>query len=96
MMDSALILIGAGAHLSVAVEVARLNNRIPAGIVDSASFKTGKILGIDVVGGDEQIERLIAENADFHIAITKPAIRRKLRDHIQRMNGRLVTLNSST
>jgi sugar O-acyltransferase (sialic acid O-acetyltransferase NeuD family) len=91
-MDTALILIGAGAHLSVAVDVARLNDIAPAGVIDGALAAGSERCGIKVIGGDDRIAGLAAKGASFHIAITNPKVRRKLRDVIEGNGGSIVSL----
>jgi sugar O-acyltransferase (sialic acid O-acetyltransferase NeuD family) len=90
-MASNLVLIGAGAHLSVAAEVARLNRVAVAGVVDGA-FRAGEErCGLKVLGDDSVVAKLIAE-AVFHIAITQPAIRRKMREHVEHCGGQTISL----
>jgi sugar O-acyltransferase (sialic acid O-acetyltransferase NeuD family) len=90
-MADELVFIGAGAHLPVAAEVARLNRFAVAGVIDGA-LPIGEMRGgTTVLGGDDLIEGLVTKAA-FHVAITEPAIRRKLRMQIERHGGRTISL----
>jgi sugar O-acyltransferase (sialic acid O-acetyltransferase NeuD family) len=90
-MTEELVFIGAGAHLSVAAEVARLNRMVIAGLLDREFRVGGERFGIKVLGDDSLIEQL-AKKAVFHIAITEPAIRKKLRAQIESHGGQIVRL----
>jgi sugar O-acyltransferase (sialic acid O-acetyltransferase NeuD family) len=92
MKSAPLVLIGAGGHMTVAAEVARLREIAVRGVLDAALAKSGERGGIDALGHDQQIEALAREGCEFHIAITAPGIRSRLRNELDRRGARAVSL----
>lgn len=91
-MRDSLVFVGGGAHLSVAVEAARLSGFKMRGVLDSALDTGSTRAGLPVLGGDEKIDALLAEGWQFHISVTEPATRAKLRAQLEKRQAALVTL----
>ncbi len=87
-----IVFIGAGAHLAVVAEAARLCGHTVVGVLD-AGKPVGSVAGtMMVLGSDDEIARLAAPDLAFHIAITAPDVRERLREHVGECGGHLLTL----
>ena len=91
-MGKKLIFIGGGAHLSVALEAAQLSNADPYGVLDNELKVGATRSGLRVLGGDAKIDELIAANCDFHVSVTDPTVRARLRTQLEARKATLVTL----
>lgn len=90
-----LVLIGGGGHCKAVIDVALSCNRQILGIIDNA-ISTGEcIVGVPVIGCDNDIKDLITEygdNIEFIVTvgqIKSPLVRKKLADAITELGGTL-------
>lgn len=81
---SPLVLIGAGGHLSVVAEVARLTGHEVRGAIDPAFAPGARPAGVEILGGEDQIAPLWRNGCAFHIALTDPHARHRLRTLLER------------
>lgn len=73
-----VLIVGGGGHCKVIIEVFRAMGREPAGILDPHT-KESHVLGVAVLGGDDQIERLFEMGyRHAHVAIGLNSLRRRL------------------
>lgn len=88
-----LIIVGAGGHGKVVADVAQSLR-----CYEAISFIDGRYpaltahFGLDVVGSDESISRLISSEAEFVVAIGDNLIRRRLFSRLAEENARFATI----
>lgn len=65
-----IVLIGGGGHCKSVIDVILSGGsyRIK-GILDNAALPGTEILGVPIIGGDENIDRLISEGVSFHVSL---------------------------
>lgn len=88
-----LVLVGAGGHAKVVVEVARAQGRFGiVGVIDPRPPGTA-VLGVPVLGGDEALPRLRAEGVAWaFVALGGNALRQRIGGELRAMGFRLATL----
>ncbi len=88
-----LVLVGAGGHAKVVIEVARAEGRFDvAGVVDPRP-PAERVLGVPVLGGDEALPRLRAEGVAWaFVALGGNAVRERIGAELRAAGFRLATL----
>jgi UDP-perosamine 4-acetyltransferase len=88
-----LVLVGAGGHAKVVIEVARAEGRFNLmGVVDPRPA-TPLVLGVPVLGGDEVLPRLRAEGVAWaFVALGGNALRERIGGQLRAAGFRLATL----
>ena len=97
-MKKTLILIGGGGHCTSCIDVIEQTEQFKViGILDKQELVGQKVLGYDIIGTDEQIDRLLIEGHEFLITIGQirsPQLRQKLFAKLQACHARLATVIS--
>lgn len=95
-----IILVGGGGHCKSCIEVIRSTNQYNIkGILDIPSELGKDILGIKVIGNDDDYDKYIQENCVFLITvgqIKSPNIRIKIYDKLKKLGANLETIVAST
>jgi UDP-perosamine 4-acetyltransferase len=88
-----LVLVGAGGHAKVVIEVARAQGRFAiVGVVDPRP-PADRVLGVPVLGGDEALPRLRAEGVAWaFVALGGNAARERIGGALRAAGFRLATL----
>ena len=88
-----LVLVGAGGHAKVVIEVARAEGRFDVmGVVDPRP-PAGRVLGVPALGGDEVLPRLRAEGVAWaFVALGGNAVRERIGAGLRAAGFRLATL----
>lgn len=90
---TSLIIVGAGGHGKVVADVAQSQS-----CYDAIRFIDGRYpalkmhFGLDVIGSDEAINRLVSSDAEFVIAIGDNAIRRRIFSRLVEEKARFATI----
>jgi UDP-perosamine 4-acetyltransferase len=85
-----ILIVGGGGHSMVIIEVFRAMGCEPAGILDP-HFKDREVLGVAVLGGDDQAEGLFeAGYRRAHVAIGNNPLRRRLGENLKKLGYQLV------
>lgn len=98
MKDKNLILIGGGGHCKSVIDIAEALGYQIVGILDRPSEVGKKVLGYDVIGCDEDIEKYV-DDALFMITvghIKDSTLRVRLHDMVLNAGGKLATLIAPT
>ena len=97
-MKKKLILIGGGGHCKSCIDVIEQSGQYKiAGIIDKQENIKKTVLGYDVIGTDEQIERLATRGFYFLVTVGQiktPLVRQKLFNELIRCNANMVTIIS--
>lgn len=97
MNGKELILIGGGGHCKAIVDVALSAHRSVMGILDNALEKGSRVLGVSVIGNDNDIKSIVEQYGDdveFLISvgqIKSAEVRRRISDEIINAGGALAT-----
>lgn len=88
-----LVIVGAGGHAKVVIEVARADGRFRlAGLIDPHPASE-QVLGVPILGGDEALPRLRAEGIAWaFVALGSNAARQRIGDGLRAAGFRLATL----
>jgi sugar O-acyltransferase (sialic acid O-acetyltransferase NeuD family) len=93
-----LILIGGGTHCKSCIDVIETTKKYEiCGILDNNYTENETILGYPIIGNDDLIEKLVAQNYQFLITIGQiksPDLRIKLFDLVKKFGGNLATIIS--
>ena len=88
-----LILLGAGGHAKVTIDVARRSGREVTGLLSKMEPAEHGPLGVPVLGGDERLEDLTFLSAhDFFVAVGSRHVRRRLAKLLLERGAVLATL----
>ncbi len=97
-MITELVLIGGGGHCKSAIDVIEQSGQYKiVGILDKPELAGQKVLGYNIIGSDEQIEKLVTEGYEFLITIgqIQPSQTRiKLFHKLLESNAKLATILS--
>lgn len=97
MNGKELILIGGGGHCKAIIDVALSAHRSVMGILDNAFEKGSRVLGVPVIGNDNDIKSIVEQYGDdveFLISvgqIKSAEVRRRISDEIINAGGALAT-----
>lgn len=92
MRESRLILVGGGGHCKAVIDVVRSSGRSIYGILDNSLPVGSDVLGIPVVGNDNDIPSLANEDTEFLITvgqIKSSSIRHNIANAIVTAGGKL-------
>lgn len=85
-----VLVLGAGGHAKVVIELLRASGRVVGAIID-ADPRPRELLGVPVVGGDERLEALRREGfAQAFVAVGDNHLRQKIARQVQAAGYRLV------
>lgn len=93
-----LILVGGGGHCKSVIDAALSAGLRVRGILDQPDEVGGEVLGVPVVGCDDDAARYVDE-CDFVVtvgAIKDPSLRLRLWDYLQSIGARMATVVAST
>lgn len=97
-MKNKLILIGGGGHCKSCIDVIEQSGQYEiAGILDKRENIGQRVLGYEIIGEDEQIEKLAREEFSFLITlgqIRTSEVRKKLYDELLRCKAPIATIIS--
>ena len=97
-MKSKLILIGGGGHCKSCIDVIEQSGQYKiAGILDKRENIGKTVLGYEIIGEDEQIEKLAREEFSFLVTlgqIRSSEVRKKLYDELVRCKAHIATIIS--
>lgn len=94
MSERRLILVGGGGHCKAVIDVAVSVGRNVYGILDNNIATGSMVLGVPVIGGDDDIASVADENTEFVITvgqIKSSSIRRSIADRIRLAGGELAS-----
>lgn len=90
MSERRLILVGGGGHCKAVIDVAISAGRNVYGILDNNIAAGSTVLGVPVIGSDNDISSFADENTEFIITVGQiktSSIRRKIADRIRLAGG---------
>ena len=97
-MKQTLILLGGGGHCKSCIDVIEQTEQFKVvGILDKQELVGQKVLGYDIIGTDELIERLLAEDHEFLITVGQiqtSQLRQKLFAKLKACHAKLATVIS--
>jgi sugar O-acyltransferase (sialic acid O-acetyltransferase NeuD family) len=97
-MKRKLILLGGGGHCKSCIDVIEQSKQFQiVGVLDSLENVGHTILAYDIIGTDEQIDELVAEECEFLVTvgqIRSPKVREKLFAKLQAGNAKIATVIS--
>lgn len=94
MSEKRLILIGGGGHCKAVIDVALSAGRTIYGILDNAIATGNTVLGVPVIGNDNDISSFVDDNTEFIITvgqIHRSAIRRLIAERVKSAGGVFAT-----
>ena len=92
--NTKLVLIGGGGHCKTVIDIAASSNREILGIIDRSIPAGTKVLGVPVLGNDDEIPKLVQEyghDVEFVITVGQlksSAVRRRLAEEVEKAGGR--------
>lgn len=100
MTNRDLVLVGGGGHAKACLDVIRAEGRFRVvGIVDKAELLGTTVLGVPVIGTDDELAALTARGLNFLVAlgqIRTPAPRKRLYTLLKRLGATLPTIIAPT
>lgn len=94
-----LVFVGGGGHCLSVIEAARSIGRQIRGIIDSGIPVGTEVLGVPVLGGDDDIPRFVEEDCEFLITVgslRNPGVRRRLAALVSEAGGTFGKIIAST
>lgn len=90
--EKKLVLVGGGGHCKAVIDVARSVGRQIMGIIDSNLPIGSTVLGVPVIGNDDDVAALACDDVEFLITvgqIKSAGLRRMLAENVEQAGGRL-------
>lgn len=98
MSDSRLILIGGGGHCKSCIDVIEQEGKSEIfGVLDAAEKLGEKVLGYEIIGTDDDIEKYVEQDCYFLITVGQiktPSVRKKIFEKLISLNANLATVVS--
>lgn len=94
-----MIFIGGGGHCKSVIEAAESTGMKVGGILDRPGLTGTDVLGVKVIGTDEDIETLAAGGEDFVVTVGSlddVSLRKRLHEKVDAAGGRLATVVAAT
>lgn len=91
--DKQVVIVGAGGHGKVLLDICRSSGGKVAGFLDADTTLLDQLHGVPVLGSDDLLEdQSFVAAHDFVLGVGETAIRSRLSDHLERANATLATL----
>lgn len=93
-----LILIGGGGHCKSCIDVIEQEGKYEiVGILDKVEFIGQKVLGYEIIGSDDDMQKYVDQGFTFLLTIGQiktPSVRKKLFDRLQAYQAKIATIIS--